>query len=642
MSTAESQATMIDAGSCRRATATLALAAAVGLMPSGAVGQEEPQDSGLVEKTGARLVQVDVSVTGPPDVIATLGPEDFRVKVNGIPREEFTIDRLCEASGQQRQTATSVPSTFLFYFDQTHLTLAGRVRAFEIARELVPRLLDGRNRAMVVSNSTKMLVAQELTTDADAVLAALTSIEHDPSQWAVYAQTEDQRVDDVVGMFDKQLAASVAMAIARNYQREESWRTDRDLRRLKVTLGRLSEEPQPKAVLYFADHMRSNAGAHYMSFFTATVQQTKMLVRNMNTDAAGVGAAFETVLNTAATYGIRFYSVLAQGLVTPFDASRPSSGEPSGSANQTSSPSFVRHRDSQETLGSMARETGGRSFLRGETGERIARTLVADLSCIYLFSLDPSEYMIDSPLRIKIQTRRKGVRLRSRGRLYSQSPEARKASRMQLAFLQETSQDGVGVQARLIPTGFDDGAYSALLQLSVPASRIPRATWDIGATVVYRDRIADEVSARMSVQTPGRMLVLEREIEFGPGAHELTAVAHETTTDTLLSQKLEIEWPDPDQASLTVSPVALLQPQDGVFSREGEKTRPRGPLAKATLEPLRTDLPAAITGLVCRGRRNRDAFDVVRVLTGRSEKTHEPLQIESSCRSATPPATGAT
>ena len=57
-----------------------------------AVGQQTPpRDVGLREETSRRLVQLDVSVTGPDEAIRSLVPGDFELSVAGRFIDDFTL-----------------------------------------------------------------------------------------------------------------------------------------------------------------------------------------------------------------------------------------------------------------------------------------------------------------------------------------------------------------------------------------------------------------------------------------------------------------------------------------------------------------------------------------------------------------------
>jgi len=56
-------------------------------------------------------------------------------------------------------------------------------------------------------------------------------------------------IADVVRALNEEFDVSQAISLARMFQREERWRTDKNLRRLELTLGELSDSDSPKAVI---------------------------------------------------------------------------------------------------------------------------------------------------------------------------------------------------------------------------------------------------------------------------------------------------------------------------------------------------------------------------------------------------------
>jgi hypothetical protein len=71
--------------------------------------EKERRDSGLIEETRRRLVQLDVSLTGPPELTADLQAEDFRLVVGGKAIQDFHVDRVC--GGQPRPARRGSPVT---------------------------------------------------------------------------------------------------------------------------------------------------------------------------------------------------------------------------------------------------------------------------------------------------------------------------------------------------------------------------------------------------------------------------------------------------------------------------------------------------------------------------------------------------
>jgi VWFA-related protein len=595
---------------------------------------EETRPTDLVERTEARLAQVDVTVMGPPEIVMNLRPEDFYVKVNLTRIEEFTLDRLCDpaqsaasqAPDEAQVTAAPFPVSYLFYYDQSLLTLAGRQRSLDLSRNLVRSLIAGGSRGMIVSSAGRVDIIEPFTTDPRRLLDALDRLERDRTQWDFFATEEESRVEEIVRALNEDDNIWRAFSIARSHHREERWRTDKSLRRLAMALTWLAENDSRNVVVYFADTLRSNPGEHYLSFFGSALQR---VVPQVATATGGVSTSppFDQLVNEAVARGIRFYPVHAEGLVTPSDDLLPSAAAVSRTLTMSSS-SRVRFRDAQNTLASLATETGGNAFLHGNSGHKVAARIRDDFSCVYLISLDPGRFAEDAPLRLIVKVPREDVTARSRGRLYVQSESTRLTARLLNAFASARPEEAAtGIRTSLVPTGFREGAYSGLVQIYVPATALPSASWKLGATILTRDEVREEISGGLSVARPGVPMILEREVTLKPGLHEITSVAHEETTGFVLSDHLKFTLPDPNDQPVTCGPIVLLQPGTGAFLR-GEDTRTSGSVAWSDSEPIDAGRPTVLMGLVCRGKRMRDPLRVERSLTGEATVPFPPLDID--------------
>jgi VWFA-related protein len=616
----------------RRLLASGILTCAVALSWPAAPAQqaepEEPRQTDLVETTERRLVQLDVTVRGPREAIADLDSEDFELVVGFSKVTDFFVDNLCELPDEDRVQEVEVvveepiepqpvepprPRTnFLFYFDQHHLTMAGRARSIDVAHQLIPELIVGSNRGMIVSAGQELRTFSELTDDPAQLAQALRALNADHRQWDPWVQQEDTRIEEILEILnDRPYDFSRAQSVARGHQREERWRTQKALHLFSMVLGHMSELEPPKAVVYFADTMRANAGDHYLSFFSRHTEGTEGDVSRLHTFTSK--HAFDRVLEEATALGIRLFTIEARGLTSP--PTRSISAEtPAGMASPVANTRPVK--DAQDSLVGMALESGGRSFLNGVRARKIAATIKEDLSCVYLLSFDAAHLRKNTTHRVVVRVDQPGVKTHARGQLTVQSESRMLTSRLMAAFASpQNLQSQLPVTSILIPTGFEKGKYAALVQLHVPGSPLPTTSWDMGLSLISRGEVAEDTSGHIGVSGPGVPVVLETEMKFRPGPFKLVGVAHETTGNDVGTGEVEADWPDPDDAEVTLGPVAVMQPTSAAILRDVELRR-EGAVGVADGRLARTDRPTALVGIVCRAKGSKRKLRVERRLVG--------------------------
>jgi hypothetical protein len=288
----------------------------------------------------------------------------------------------------------------------------------------------------------------------------------------------------------------------------------------------------------------------------------------------------------------------------------------------------ARFDDAKNGLAGFALETGGQVFFGGADADFIATQILQDLTCIYLISFEPEGLPTDRSLRVSIYTNRPKLRVQHRARIFVRTAAGHLRSELTGAFVSaEGPSTGDDLHVVVIPTGFESGRYTTLVQ-TVVSSTLPSATWDLGITAVSKHRVRDSVSGRLAVNSPSPV-VLEAVMSFPPGPYEITAVAHETTADRVIHQRIEGEWPEPGDASASIGPIALLQPARGAFLRDGEVRR-HGSLGYAPAQWVQPERAAGLVGIICRGRGNKRPLTVTRRLSGDSAAEFDPLRIEPS------------
>lgn len=612
---------------------------------------EEPLDLKLEERTGSHLVQIDVTVDGPPELVGDLRPRDFEVAVGGRVIEDFLVDGLCDRRRLARDDApgdtppaepppasppTPPPANLLLYFDQHHLTMAGRQRSLDVARKFLSELARPF-RATIVSSGRSVLTVEPLTTDRSQLLDGLDRLERDRNQWDPFAQHESARVEEVLRALDEGPVES-ALQVASRLQREETWHTEKALRRFEMVLGRFASFDPPNIVLYFADTMRSEPGAHYLDLLPVRdelpidMPLARVIHMNLEQRSFSSSSVYERVINAASAHAVRLYTVQAEGRVAQ---SMPLYSPSAHGSLRLSNPApdAARLASAQDSLAGWSAETGGRAFLNGGRPAKMARRIEEDLACMYLISFDASLVPSSQPLAVSVRVARPGVSTRTRGRMYVPTESQVLTSRLLTAFLGvgADAEDPQRLRGAVAPIDFRDGKYTALVHVIAPAMRFPGAVWDVGASLLSRDAVREAAAGHVRMSAPGAPLVFEAEMSIPPGEYEVVMVAHENTTDQIVRGQVEGVLVDPREEGTAVVSIAVLQASRGsVFYRKaGEVRSGEGRVACGDSCTVRTDETTAILSLVCRGSgKGRSVWRAERSLAGESSVAFPPQEVE--------------
>jgi hypothetical protein len=480
----------------------------------------------------------------------------------------------------------------MLYFDQPHLTLTGRQRALEVARDVLPKIFVPGDRVTVLVNGTSLLTVQPLTSDLDAVLDVLAHLKLDAGQVDGNLLAGETNADALQRLvmtkgftrgkstqsgqpdlstannlrFGQQLEIS---SMAGSMGRDVAWVTMRDWTRLQMALRRLADVDTSRAMIYFADSISRRAGSR-------------------------VEFEFERLVREGAAFRIRVYTVepiLLRG------------------GNRSVALGLHASEESQKTLQSLASQTGARAFINGVTADEMANGIREDQGCRWLLSFDAERLPQDKPMEVFVRVAVPGVRVHAPAKFEIQSPAKRAATRLMAQFALDEGAP-TPLRSGLVPLAWKDGKYTALLQVTAPGMDLPSVTWDLGASVAERGQVGARASGRTRVAGTGIPVTLETTVELAPGAFELAAVAREVTTDRVISVHGQADWPEPDDVMAQVIPPVVLQPGTGAFSRDGEARR-SGSLVLGRDDPVdpRTAHGPRVARLPAQDRRGRARRD---------------------------------
>jgi VWFA-related protein len=350
----------------------------------------------------SKLVVINVSVkdkSGKP--IANLKKEDFQILEDGVPqtitvfdRQELSSEPLAPLSfaarpGTIEERAPAPPPAgavvntptardpkrfqdrrlIALFFDLTSMQPTEQGRAQEAAIKFLQSQMTAADLVSVMTFNNKFHVVQDFTDDRESLIATLRKIASgEGSDLAGMAQTAADEGDDS--------GAFVADETEFNI-----FNTDRKLTALEDAARKLSIYPEKKALIYFSSGVEKT-GVENQSQLKATV-------------------------NAAVRSNVSFYPVDARGLVATAPGGNASDASPRGTGILTGShqgglrSSF---NDSQETLHTLAADTGGKALLDTNDLTLGIRQAQDDIRSYYTLGYYPANAEPDGKYRrLKIQ-----------------------------------------------------------------------------------------------------------------------------------------------------------------------------------------------------------------------------------------------
>jgi hypothetical protein len=577
---------------------------------------EPPQPSELTEKVEKRLVQLDVAVEGDREAIRGITAKDFALYVGEHEVHGLIVDRLCgdappagAAAPSDRAPGVPAPgaappitrprATYVFFFDQPHLTMAGRALSLETATDLINRLIVEGSRASIVSSAKRLETIVPLTGDRDTLLAGLERLRTNLRQWDSYSETEVARLADVGRSLHPCLPAKM-------YAREEWMVVRRSTERLASVVSVLAEVSAPRALVYFGDSLRQRAGLHFIHFAhedcgPATVTSAELI--------PSAAAEFDALTTEAVGRGVHFYTIQAEGMLVY---------RPGWDAE--------RHRHAQDALVGLAAETGGEAFLGGASNKFIADRLESLTSCRLLLSFPPGDLPRDKAMNVTLELHVPKLKIQTQGRIVVPSPAAIERSRLLAAFVNPTWSDDGSLRALLIPRGGDGKVWKASVQLRLRPTGLPDNSAELGASIVRHDTVTDHFASSIATKSGTRAMVLEKGIEISPGEFSVVAVARDPERGDVGSSRLDADWPNPAKLEAAIAPIAVLQSMPAAISSDGSVSS-SGSIARDVDEIVDPSSSVTLASVVCRGPKTKNPIVVDRWFDGGPRDEFVPMTI---------------
>lgn len=344
-----------------------------------------PQDQTPTFRADANLVLVTVFVKdkqGKP--LPGLKKDDFEIFENGV-KQTLSVFEFQNIEGaplapsatqiaavpEAVAAATPAPERpsfrdrrlLVLYFDLSSMQPADQMRARESADEFIRKQMTSADLVALVSFSSRLRTDLDFTDDRDALLAALKKYENPDLALEATADPSDPDSSD-------------DSAFSPDDSEFDLFNTDRRLTSLEQAVTRLGSIPEKKALIYYS----------------AGVGKTG--VENQ--------AQLRSTVNAAVRANLSFYPVDVRGL----NAAPPGGSASQGMARGTGMFSGSTQRgqrqsfnDQQDTLYSLAADTGGKASLDSNDLTVAVRQAQSDVQSYYLLGYYSSDDRRDGRYR---------------------------------------------------------------------------------------------------------------------------------------------------------------------------------------------------------------------------------------------------
>lgn len=509
------------------------------------------------------VVRVDVIVRdGNGNVVRGLTAADFQITEDGKPQaittfdfEEIATAPVAAAAGPapavlERAAAATTPAgaardvvdlpgrrLIVLFFDLSSMQPEEVDRAAVTARQYIDEEMSAADLIAIASLGQTLEVDQDFTADKAAlhgVLNRFTGAEGTPETQAEI--TEDPVEDPADLPLDE--------------SELNLFNNDRRLRALQVLADALAPVQQKKSIVYFSSGM-SRSGSDNQIELRATV-------------------------NAAVRANAAIYAVDTRGLqaiVPGGDASRASGRGTALFSGRGSSRQFDRMFASQETLTTLAKDTGGEAFFDtndfGEAFDQVRQ----DSSAYYVLGYSSTNTVRDGRFRrITVRAKTPGLRIEHRAGYYApkdfthftRDDRERQLEEQLFSAVSSTDLPVVASAAwfRIEEKRFYVPVSIAIPGSGVPADRPPRATLDVLGSI--RDEQGRYIGRiRDTVQLPAPDALAQRQIQYQtgftlpPGRFWLKVVARENTKGTVGTFEAPVVIPDLSTAPVKVSSVVV-------------------------------------------------------------------------------------
>jgi len=457
----------------------------------------------------------------------------------------------------------------VLFFDMTSMPIGDQLRAQTAADKFVRTQMTPSDLMAIMTFSSDIKVVEDFTDDRDALLKDIKNLTIGEGQGF------DEQVSD-------DSASDTGAAFTQDDTEFNIFNTDRQLAALENAVQMLGSLNEKKALVYFASGMTRN-GLDNQAQLTATV-------------------------NAALKANVSFYPIDARGLVASAPMGDATQSSPGGSAMYTGSSarsSQSNFQGQQETLYTLAADTGGKALLDNNDLAVGIVQAQKDISSYYILGYRTTNENLDGKYRtIKISFRDRALSARISkfdyrrgyfaGKDFKQFNSSDKERQLASALMQGDPLTDIDITMEIDYFRLARDRYFVPIVAKIPGSELELARHG-GAESTTIDfigeikdaagkqvaNVRDFADFKLKGETAAALSKHPIEYDSGftlpPGKYSLRFVARENTTGKIGTYDAKFTVPDltSEQQRLPISSVILssqrLEMSQAVFNAEKDK-----------------------------------------------------------------------
>ena len=529
-------------------------------------------------RAGVELIYVNVVVRdGSGNVVRNLKREDFSLveddktqEITAFDFEEVPSDPAPAAeplppvppvlkaeAGKPEAPASDTPAAaradsidfknrrlIVLLLDSSSMQPEELERATVSAHEYVEKRLTPADLVAVASIGSSLQIVQDFTSDRETLAAAIDKVSGVDSLGFGEGSTLTGEETDADGFVADDSEFNV-------------FNTDRRLAAIQELSDALGPIQQKKSVVYFSSGVTQRGEDNQVQLRAAIDRAVKANVSIYPVDARGLAA------------------------IVPGGAASQSSGRGGTSmfSGRGVASQFSSQSASQDTLVSLASDTGGKAFLDTNDFAGVYTRVIADTSAYYLIGYSSTNAARDGRFRrIKIRLKQSGLKVEHRNGYYAtrdflHSGKEDRERQLQEQLLTDLSSTDLTVWMSTAFFRLADDRFYIPVSIAVPGSEIPfaqsssqdRATIDIIGLMrdteqrpVGRLRDTVKLSVQPAQDVKRKTVQYETGFTLPPGRYKLKVVLRENEGGTVGSYERDVVVPDMRrQQAVKVSSVVL-------------------------------------------------------------------------------------